>query len=349
MEVKQIRQPKFRGYTPQDHGLEPPGGLVISLDFELYWGVHDSAHLAAYTENLLGARSAVPALLALFQQYTIHATWATVGLLFCQTRSEMMQALPAIQPIYHNRGLSPYPKMLLVGADEQSDPLRFAHSLIELIATFPNQEISTHTFAHYYCLETGQTAETFSADLHAALDIAQKYHFSLESIVFPRNQINPAYLSICKALGILAYRGNPAHWLYAARSSAHQSWLVRGLRLLDAYINLSSHHSYTLRATETVPLNIPASRFLRPYSPRLRRFEARRLRRILDDLTYAAQARKIYHLWWHPHNFGRYQSENIAFLSSILEHFRYLQQTYAMESLNMRELAERYREPHSEA
>jgi hypothetical protein len=330
--------------------MDHAGALVISLDFELYWGVHDTPNVAGYTENLLGVRSAVPALLALFSQYDIHATWATVGLLFCHTRAEMDQAAPAIKPNYRNQQLSPYAKMSQVGANEQSDRLRFAPSLIELIATFPHQEISTHTFSHYYCLEHGQTAEAFTADLQAAVAIAETYNFQVESIVFPRNQINPAYLSICRNLGIMAYRGNQSHWLYAARNSERQSRLVRGLRLLDAYVKLTSPHCYTLGPADPGhPLNIPASRFLRPYTPRLRLFEARRLRRILDELTYAAQTNQIYHLWWHPHNFGRYQLQNLRFLSQILAHFKDLQQRYTMQSVNLSELAQRYKAAHHEA
>jgi hypothetical protein len=35
------------------------GALVISLDFELHWGVRDKRSVASYRENLLGARRAV--------------------------------------------------------------------------------------------------------------------------------------------------------------------------------------------------------------------------------------------------------------------------------------------------
>jgi hypothetical protein len=50
------------------------GALIISLDFELYWGGRDSKTLDRYRENILGVRAAVPAMLALFHKYGIHAT-----------------------------------------------------------------------------------------------------------------------------------------------------------------------------------------------------------------------------------------------------------------------------------
>src|SRR6266487_5798938 len=69
--------------------LSPPrrravqyGALVISLDFELLWGVRDKRTIADYGANILGVRRVIPALLDLFAERNIACTWATVGLLF---------------------------------------------------------------------------------------------------------------------------------------------------------------------------------------------------------------------------------------------------------------------------
>ena len=43
------------------------GGFVISLDFELMWGVRDRRGIADYGANILGARRAVPRLLDLYK------------------------------------------------------------------------------------------------------------------------------------------------------------------------------------------------------------------------------------------------------------------------------------------
>jgi hypothetical protein len=66
-----------------------PGALVISLDFELLWGVRDlyPADGGTYRANLLGARTAIPKLLQLFEEFEIAATWATVGMLFANSRT----------------------------------------------------------------------------------------------------------------------------------------------------------------------------------------------------------------------------------------------------------------------
>jgi hypothetical protein len=44
-------------------------------------------------------------------------------------------------------------------------------------------------------------------------------------------------------------------------------------------------------------------------------------------------------LWWHPHNFGADTTENIAFLSRVLEHFRRLRESCGMQSATMAEAA----------
>lgn len=316
------------------------GKLVISLDFELYWGVRDKLSLESYRANLLGVRQAIPALLKLFAEYDIHATWATVGFLFFESRAELLAGLPALQPAYTNPALSNYNHITGIGDNEQQDLFHFAPSMVKMIAAAPHQELATHTLSHYYCLEKGQTVDTFKADLEAALAVARRQDIALESLVFPRNQYNSQYVAASAEKGIKAYRGNPSNWLYQASDDEGQSLLRRGLRLLDSYVNLTGHHCYSLAEVgATSPCNIGASRFLRPYSRRLKILESLRLRRITGGLTLAAKTGSIYHLWWHPHNFGVNLEENLAFLRRILDHYKGLQKSYGMESLSMGELA----------
>ena len=39
------------------------GCLIVSLDFELFWGMQDGHTLEDYQENVLGGRRAIPQLL----------------------------------------------------------------------------------------------------------------------------------------------------------------------------------------------------------------------------------------------------------------------------------------------
>lgn len=318
------------------------GILIISLDFELYWGLLGKIPLENYRENILGGRAVIPGLLELFKKYQIHSTWAILGFLFCASRHELMQALPKNRPHYANRSLCPYDHIARIGENEQQDPCHYAPSLIKLIISESGQEIASHTFSHYYCLEKGQNLEAFRDDLEASMRLAGKEGLKIESLIFPKNQVNKDYLPILKEKGIKAYRGNESSWIYQGRSDEDETLFRRGLRLFDAYFNISGHNAYDPNVIKQhFPFNIPSSRFLRPYSPQLARFEPRRLARILGDLTYAARNGLVYHLWWHPHNFGIYQEENLRFLQKILDHFNKLKQSYGMESLNLGDLSAR--------
>lgn len=323
--------------VPADAGCDR-GALVISLDFELHWGVRDHAPVdGPYRANLLGERGAVPALLALFREYDVAATWATVGFLFARSRDELERCSPAVRPAYDNRVLDPYREPL--GEGEADDPLHFASSLVDMLAGAPGQEVATHTFSHYYCLEPGQGREAFAADLASAARIAADRGMVLRSIVFPRNQHNPAYDDLLRDAGITCFRGPQAGWMYRP-AEALGTRRVRAGRMADTYVPL---------VRETLPwagiarpdglCNVAASRFLRPYTPRLRGLDGVRLRRVLGGVRRAAERGEIFHLWWHPHNFGTHLDENLGFLRRVLDGFAELRRTYGMQSLTMAQTA----------
>jgi peptidoglycan/xylan/chitin deacetylase (PgdA/CDA1 family) len=320
------------------------GHFVISLDFEMYWGVRDVYSLRHYREQMAGERTVIPKLLNLFQEHGIHATWAIVGLLFFESLEEMKKNLPALKPNYSIQELSPYPYLYNgnLGLSESLDPYHYAPSLIRMIKETKYQKISTHTFSHYYCLENGQSLEHFKADLRAAVQTAAKQGLKLESIIFPRNQVNDEYITILKKYGIHSYRGNPSHWIYKKGYSRRDSLLKRLLRLMDTYMNLSGYNCFSMdELPKRIPINLPASHFLRPYSKRFSLFEPLRLKRILSSMTYAAQHGLVYHLWWHPYNFASYEKENMASLQQIIEHFKRLQIHFGMVSTSMEELCDK--------
>ncbi len=318
---------------------------MISLDFELHWGVRD--HQAAngpYQAHLLGARMAVEHLLDLFTEYEVAASWATVGFLFASSKRALEAASPSVRPAYENARLDPYTEP--VGESEAGDPLHFAPSLIERICRTPRQEIGTHTFSHYYCGEPGATPDSFEADLHAAQRIAQAEGLALRSIVFPRNQSGADYVRRLPAAGIDVYRGNPPGRLWQVEVGAEGRRLGRRVgRMLDTYLPVDGDDTVGWESVlESGGLaNVKASRFLRPYDPRLAALEPLRLRRITRSLAHAARRGRIYHLWWHPHNFGVHLDENLAVLRQILAAFAEARDRYGMVSLSMEGVADRAR------
>ena len=56
----------------------------------------------------------------------------------------------------------------------------------------------------------------------------------------------------------------------------------------------------------------------------------------MNEMTMAAKKGEIYHLWWHPHNFGINLYENMNNLKLILEHFKKLQAQYAFGNQTMK-------------
>ena len=164
----------------------------------------------------------------------------------------------------------------------------------------------------------------------------------MKSLVFPRNQFRYEYLGVLREMGFESYRGNLRSFLCEERSNGEEALWRRGVRLLDSYVPISGTNSYTYpRRVPGEPCDVPASHFLRPVSRGTHAFGRLQLSRIKRDLSFAARTGRVYHLWWHPHNFGADPRTNLEFLSMIFEHFSKLRDKYGMLSLNMDEVAAR--------
>ena len=332
------------------------GIFTISLDFELHWGgfekwplkIQDSRFKDSdllYDEYFLNTRKAIPEMLQLFGEYNVHVTWASVGMLFHKNRENLLKAAPTLKPSYQNHELSAYGYMGAngIGLDESTDPFHFAHSIVQQIIKTANQELASHTFSHFYCNEAGQTVEQFRADLKAAQQSAALHGKKLSSLVFPRNQFNDDYLKVCFEEGFTSVRSNPADWFWHIESTQHESAWKRLNRGLDAYFSVGKKNSYpisSIQLREGFPLCIPASRLLRPYRPKEFFLNQLKIERIKDEMTRAAQSNEVYHLWWHPHNFGWHPKESIAGLEEILKAYKNCNEKFGMTSLNMNEVTE---------
>ena len=309
------------------------GNLIVSLDFELFWGVSETRTIDNYRTNLKQTSEVIDRLLILFKNYNIEVTWACVGFLFFEDKFGLKRYTDRIEskPCYQKRGLSNYDYIQKVLKEDED--LYLARDILKRIASEEGQEIASHTFSHFYTLESGTDKAMFREDMLAFIDVANELDLSIESIVFPRNQYDQSILNTCTELGIKAYRGNSKHFIY--RPSARQGILRRGLRLLDAYLPLTGSNTYLINEAEEI-LNIRASRFLRPFNPSLKWFENLRIKRVLNEMNFAAKNDQNYHLWWHPHNFGADLDKNLEILERILSHYKWLNSEFGFESRNMR-------------
>src|SRR3984957_13383173 len=129
--------------------------------------------------------------------------------------------------------------------------------------------------------------------------------------------------------------------MYRPRPRGEETLAVRAPRLLDGYISLSGPKFIRWEEiTQSSGMHdVRASMFLRPYSPQRKGLEPIRLRRIAGGIRAAAKNRGIFHLWWHPHNFGKNIAETLDFLRSVLTLFADQRQVHGMQSLTMIDVA----------
>ncbi len=288
--------------------------LIISLDFELHWGRFDKYSLESNKTYYHNTRETVPKLLELFDHYQIKATWATVGMLMCESREEWEYYKPESLPTFEKAKFSAYGWM-----ESQTEVWiegLFAPDLVRKVLDTPGQELGSHSFAHYYNLAAGQTLAQWKSDLQAAKRISRdKFNTDLESLVFPRNQYSTQAIAIAQEVGFKAFRTNPKDWFW--QSVENENLLKKVFRTCDSLVPLGQRTSYSSPGGYQGAVLIPASRILRPYrSGSL--FNNIRIERIKGELDLAIKNGEMYHLWWHPHNFGKYPTENLKILEKLL-------------------------------
>lgn len=292
----------------QKSGAELPS-VVISLDFELRWGVHDrfALDMNGYRENLENVQLVIPALLKLFTQREIRVTWACVGAIGCNNWQEYFSRAPA-PPNYEKTSLKIDPRYADLDPEGR---LYFAPKLVRLINECQGQELGTHTFSHIYACEKGICREDIRADLLAVkLLCEEKFGFQPVSLVFPRNQ--HGFLPVIKEAGIDIWRGNESPWYHANTISNSRvgSVLSRAFRFKDA-VNPFMKRSEILHENMT-----RASLFLRTnLSELLWKLHFARIKYELDSL----QAGQIFHIWCHPHNFGADMGKRLSRMGEVMD------------------------------
>ncbi len=318
------------------------GIFTISLDFELHWGVFDKKDRLSRVECYRNTLSLIPELLKLFEKYEVSATWATVGAVLAKDRSEWETLKPIIEPEYTVEKYSAYKWVARNGLPEDLYFAHFAPETIDTILHTPGQELGTHTFGHYYCLEEQKTFQAFDADLKAARKTAGKFSTEPVSLVFPRNQFNEQSLRICHSNGIRVVRSNPNKWFWKPIADSQPQMLRKIYRTGDAYIQFGGRTSYPLGSVAIPadgPIQLPASRLLRPWHPKFGLANGIAQKRVVKELKAAATHHECYHLWWHPENFGDHPQENLKNLTVILEQYAICKSKHGMTSWNMGDYA----------
>lgn len=272
------------------------GKLVLSIDFELRWGVLDRVgnNVKQYQENIISVHETLPWMLKVFEERNVAATWATVGALGCENWEEFEQARPKIKPSYLNSSLN-----YINDFNQKIDPegkLYFAPRLIEKIIKTKAQELGTHTFGHIYATEPNVTYKEFKEDILTAKSfLSKKFGRVPVSLVYPRNQvIYPEQLIDDDVMSI--YRGNEDVDYLSAENQKAKRPLNRAKILIDALAPWISHQ-YPMHEIENG--NVKSSAMFRiQLRDGLRQMHLFKLKQNIKQL----REEEVYHIWYHPHN-----------------------------------------------
>ena len=311
------------------------GYFVISLDYELFWGLSGWTDdlLSSYKDNVIHANEALKQIVELLEKYNLKATIAFVGAMNNNSyegyAAENGNFIPKYEDGFFAATHSVIPYVQKINAVH----LLFAQQMINWMKEQKHIELASHTYSHFYCLEKGQTSDDFDHDLRLITENAKKANLKLDSIIFPRNQVQKEYLKACCNAGFTHYRGTLDSYLYRTDKTRARFTIKGALRFLDTYVNVSGHHDYPINVCkEDFLVNVAGSCFLRPYSKTLSFLEPLKINRIKSSMKHAAKNSLIYHIWWHPHNFGANMKENLCNLEQLCKYYVHLRQEYEYQS-----------------
>lgn len=308
--------------------------FVLSLDFELLWGVVDSDRYALYRSWVQQVPFIVDNLLYLFDRFNIRATWATVGLMMCESKEEMLLRLPKQNPGFKDPKLDVRRYINEFVGDTQDDTCHYGMSLIRRIINCTGQEIGSHSFSHFNCLEPmlGDPKCSFEADLDAMRDISHDRGIDLNSFVFCRNQYNDDFVDCLANFGYKIYRSS----IWDRSSKIHLGH--RLYRRMSSYlpINIDSELDIRVEKNSNQILNHRESFFFVVHSNRtLQKIHNYTL---LRKLNAALVNGRDFHLWFHPWNLGKDVNNGIESLTEIFAEIADLSSRYSVKSVNMGDL-----------
>lgn len=153
----------------------------------------------------------------------------------------------------------------------------------------------------------------------------------------PRNQCEPEYTDVTAELGFIAYRDEENDWIH---ERVRLNSLKRILRLADVYLPLTGQGGYIPKKENGI-WKLTGSRMYKPFFKPLFFLEGLKLHRIKKQMLYAAKKGLTFHLWWHPHNIGVMTDFHLKQLEEIFSFYDELHMKYGMQSMNMREVAEK--------
>lgn len=264
--------------------------FIISLDTELLWGyiAYPSAEVISLLKNdSEKGRGCIDILLNLFEKHNIPATWAVVGHLFLD-HCEKEDGIP-------HKEMSRFKEDWYSSdpcTDIQRDPLYYGKDIVEkILSNRVEHEIGYHSFSHVVFSKCNR--EVAEAEVKVGNKLAKEFGITLKSFVFPENKIG--YVDVLKENGFKIYRGENG-W---RRYDPSQNILVRKF---NGGINKLVAPPVDPEWMDGI-WKIPSSMIF--CDPQIK-FSL--LPRAKFGLYRAIKAKKVFHIWLHPHSLLLYPS-----------------------------------------
>jgi peptidoglycan/xylan/chitin deacetylase (PgdA/CDA1 family) len=313
------------------------GTMVLSLDLELSWGRFDKIPVEVLGAESLAERQQIRRFLALLDHYEIPATWAIVGHLMLDGCARdrkghaHSETLPHAQYSWYPRdwySCDPCTNVSLA-------PGWYGPDILEWIrAARVHHEIGSHSFAHILFGDPECSASAAEADIKAAVEAAACKGITLNSFVFPRNQVG--HLETLRRLGISAYRGSDAPAV-----GKGYGLVLKPVNLLRQVLALPMK---PVRPEEILPglWNIPGNHFFLPRKG-IRKIlprggQALRAKRCIDK---AVRTGRLYHMWFHPFDLLTDSDAMFSGLETVFAHTRRLREKGLLDVLTMEDYARR--------
>lgn len=324
----------------------PQGGLVLSFDFELAWGLRASDQSDPQAQRYRQVtETIVPRLLEILQQTGLSATWATVGHLMLRPedgplRDEAFAAAPPTPQYswFNGSWLEGIP-----GCDAPEAGAYYAPEAVWQIVDCPvHQELASHTFTHAPLGDPACSPEFARWELQTNQKIAANWNQTLTSLVFPRNEVG--HLPILKDQGFRSYRGANSEWYWFGRANQiHRSKPLRYGAWMLRYFDEWSAMTPPLPSVKLQDglWEIPHSMFF----PGMRGVSqwitpAQRVRRAVRGLQAAVERGRLFSLWTHPHNFLPDPEKLLPAWAEICEQAAKLRDQGDLRVLTMRQVAD---------
>jgi Polysaccharide deacetylase len=183
---------RVRGSHP-DQGLQR-GAVVFSLDFEMAWAWQYSKNTGEdFVAKGLHEREMTPRLIGAFEEYSLPATWATVGHLFldsCQRGHDGLAHPDIVHPGHFENQFWTFQSGDWYQYDPcsnvRNDPAWYAPDLIgQILESRVKHEIACHSFSH---ISFGAcSGEVAAAELDACFEAMRPYGLTPSTWVFPRH------------------------------------------------------------------------------------------------------------------------------------------------------------------